>query len=179
VFGGSGYTTHFPAAQYLRDSRIAMIYEGTNGVQALDLVGRKLGLNGGRAVRSFFAELDAFAAEPGDEALKPFIEGLNGAKAQLQEATMWLVQNGLSNPDNAGAASHDYLNLMALTSLAYMWAKIVKAAQPKAASGDAFYANKLITGRYFLERILPETSGHLVKLKSGAEPVMALSAEGF
>ena len=179
VHGGSGYTTHFPAAQYLRDCRISMIYEGTNGVQALDLVGRKLGLNGGRAVRAFFAELDAFAAEPADEALKPFIDGLNGAKAQLQEATLWLVQNGLSNPDNAGAASHDYLNLMALTALAYMWAKIVKAAQSKAGSGDAFYANKLITGRYFLERILPETSGHLAKLKTGAEPVMALAADGF
>ncbi len=179
VHGGSGYTTHFPAAQYLRDSRIAMIYEGTNGVQALDLVGRKLGLNGGRAVRSFFAELDAFAAEPADETLKPFVDGLVAAKAELQEATLWLVQNGLANPDNAGAASHDYLNLMALTSLAYMWCKIVKAADAKAVAGDAFYANKLITGRYFLERILPETTGHLVKLKSGAGAVMALAAEGF
>jgi len=179
VHGGSGYTTHFPAAQYLRDSRIAMIYEGTNGVQALDLVGRKLGLNGGRAVRSFFAELDAFAAEPADATLKPFVDGLAAAKAELQEATLWLVQNGLANPDNAGAASHDYLNLMALTSLAYMWCKIVKAAQAKAEEGDAFYANKLITGRYFLERILPETSGHLAKLKTGAGPVMALAAEGF
>ncbi len=179
VHGGSGYTTHFPAAQYLRDCRISMIYEGTNGVQALDLVGRKLGANGGRAVMAFFADIDAFVAEPVDEALKPFVTGLADAKAQLQDATLWLMQNGLSNPENAGAASHDYLNLMALTALALMWARIVKAAQPLATSGDPFYANKLITGRYFLERILPETTSHLTKLKSGAAPVMALEAEGF
>ena len=113
VHGGSGYTTHFPAAQYLRDSRIAMIYEGTNGVQALDLVGRKLPANGGRAMMAFLAELDAFAAEPADEALAPFVEGVKSAKAQLQEATFWLMQNGVANPEAAGAASHDYLNLLA------------------------------------------------------------------
>src|SRR6185503_7133197 len=98
VHGGSGYTEHFPVSQYLRDSRISLIYEGTNGVQALDLVGRKLAANGGRAVMSFFADLDAYvAAHQGDEALKAFVDGLAQAKAQLQEATMWLMQNGLAN----------------------------------------------------------------------------------
>jgi len=181
VHGGSGYTTHFPAAQYLRDSRIAMIYEGTNGVQALDLVGRKLPANGGRAMMSFLAELDAYAAEPADDALAPFIEGVKSSKAQLQEATLWLMQNGIANPDAAAASSHDYLNILALAGLAYMWARMARAAQARIAAGEAdpFYANKLITGRYFLERILPETAAHLAKLKTGAGPVMALAAEAF
>jgi alkylation response protein AidB-like acyl-CoA dehydrogenase len=182
VHGGSGFTEHFPASQYLRDVRIALIYEGANGIQALDLVGRKLAANSGRAVVGFFAEVDAFAAEHEDAAeLKPFIEGLKGAKAQLQEATFWLMQNGLANPENAGAASTDYLHLFALAGLAYMWAKIAKAAQARIAGGDAdpFYKNKLITGRYFVERILPETGTRLAKLKTGAGAVMALEAEAF
>ena len=181
VHGGSGYTVHFPAAQYLRDSRIAMIYEGTNGVQALDLVGRKLPANGGRALLAFLAELDALAAEPADDAVAPFITGLKVAKDQLQDASTWLLQHGLANPDNAAAASHDYLNLLGLTGLAFMWARMAKAAQAQITAGntDPLYTNKLITGRYFLERILPETSAHLGKLKTGAAPVMALAAEAF
>ena len=181
VHGGSGYTVHFPAAQYLRDSRIAMIYEGTNGVQALDLVGRKLPANGGRAVMTFLSELDAYAAEPAEPEVKPFLDAMMAAKAQLQEASLWLMQNGVANPDNAAAASHDYLNLMALTGLAYMWARMAEAAQLKIDEGDAdpYYANKLVTGRYFIERILPEGAAHLAKLKSGAAPLMALKAEAF
>ena len=182
VHGGSGFTEHFPASQYLRDIRITMIYEGANGIQALDLVGRKLASNGGRAVMSFFAEVDAFIAEHEDAAdLKPFIEGLKSAKSELQDATMWLMQNGLANPENAGAASTDYLHLFALAGLAYMWAKIAKAANARIAGGDSdpFYKNKLITGRYFLERILPETGMRLAKLKTGAAAVMALDAAAF
>jgi alkylation response protein AidB-like acyl-CoA dehydrogenase len=183
VHGGSGFTEHFPASQYLRDCRIALIYEGTNGVQALDLVGRKLAANGGRAVMSFFAELDGFVAEHAneDEALKPFIDGLANVKAKLQDATLWLMQNGLANPDNAGAASTDYLHLFGLTGLAYMWAKLAIAAQGKIAAGDAdpFYANKLVVGRYFLARVLPDADAHLTKLKTGSETVMALAAEAF
>ena len=182
VHGGSGFTEHFPASQYLRDVRIALIYEGTNGVQALDLVGRKLAADGGRAVMSFFAELDAFVAEnEGDPGLKPFVEGLARAKGELQEATMWLMQNGLANPDNAGAASTDYLQLFGLTALAYMWAMMAKAAQAKIAEGDKdpLYERKLTVGRYYVERILPETGGHLAKLKTGADLMMKLPAEAF
>ncbi len=182
VHGGSGFTEHFPASQYLRDVRISLIYEGTNGVQALDLVGRKLAANGGRAVMSFFADVDAFIAEHEDEAdLKPFVEGLKDVKGQLQEATMWLMQNGLQNPENAGAASTDYLHLFGLTGLAWMWAKLAKAAQARIASGDTdpFYARKVTTGRYFVERILPEAGAHLAKLKTGSSLVMALEAEAF
>ncbi len=182
VHGGSGFTEHFPVSQYMRDVRIALIYEGTNGVQALDLVGRKLAADGGRAVMSFFAEIDAFVeANQADEDLKPFTEGLAEAKAKLQDATMWLMQNGLMNPDNAGAASTDYMHLFGLTALSYMWALIAKAANGKIAAGDSdpFYANKLVIGRYFIQRILPEAGGHLAKLKAGSELMMALPAEAF
>src|SRR5690606_7890410 len=156
VHGGSGYTEHFTASQSLRDARITMIYEGANGIQALDLVGRKLPANGGRAVMSWFADIDAFVgANGGDEATKPFIDGLADAKKNLQEATMWLMQNGMQNPDNAGAASTDYLHIFGLTAMAYMWAQMAVAAQKKAGDSDPFYANKLAVGRYFVERILP------------------------
>ena len=182
VHGGSGFTEHFPVSQYMRDVRIALIYEGTNGVQALDLVGRKLAAQGGRAVMSFFAEIDAFIEANGaDKDLKPFLDGLAKAKGELQDATMWLMQNGLMNPDNAGAASTDYMHLFGLTALAYMWAQIAKTVQAKIAGGesDPFYANKLVVGRYYVERILPETGGHLAKLKTGSELMMALPAEAF
>ncbi|HKT54209.1 MAG TPA: acyl-CoA dehydrogenase C-terminal domain-containing protein, partial [Caulobacteraceae bacterium] len=181
VHGGSGFTEHFPVSQYLRDVRISMIYEGANGVQALDLVGRKLAANGGRALQAFFAEIDAYVAEPADAALAPFVEGLKGVKGQLQEATVWLMQNGLQNPEAAGAASTDYLHLFGLTCLAYMWAKIAKVAQAKIAAGDTdrLYPDKLKTGRYFLGRVLPDAAAHLAKLKTGAEPVMSLDVEGF
>ena len=182
VHGGSGFTEHFPASQYLRDSRITLIYEGTNGIQALDLVGRKLAANGGRAMTSFFAEIDAFTdSHAGEDPLKAYVEALAATKAQLQDATFWLMRNGVANPDSAAAASTDYLHLLALTGLAYMWAKIAKVAQAKIAAGDAdpFYANKLIVGRYFLERVLPDAGAHLAKLKTGADVVMALPAEAF
>jgi alkylation response protein AidB-like acyl-CoA dehydrogenase len=182
VHGGSGYTEHFPVSQYLRDCRIALIYEGANGIQALDLVGRKLAADGGRAVMSFFAEVDAYvAANQADATLTPFTAGLADAKAKLQDATLWLMQNGLANPDNAGAASTDYLHLFGLTALAYMWAMIAQSAQAKVAAGDTdpFYANKLAVGRYYLERVLPDAGSHLAKLKAGAGTLMALPAEAF
>ncbi|MDP1630641.1 MAG: acyl-CoA dehydrogenase C-terminal domain-containing protein [Caulobacter sp.] len=182
VHGGSGFTEHFPASQYLRDCRIALIYEGTNGIQALDLVGRKLAAKGGRAIMSFFAEIDGYVEEhSGDAELKPYLDGLAEAKAQLQDGTMWLMQNGLANPDNAGAASTDYMHLFGITGLAYMWALMARVAQAKIAGGDTdpFYASKLMVGQYFLERILPEAGGHLAKLKTGSATMMALPAEAF
>ncbi|WP_312146448.1 acyl-CoA dehydrogenase C-terminal domain-containing protein [Brevundimonas sp.] len=182
VHGGSGYTEHFPASQYLRDARITMIYEGTNGIQALDLVGRKLPSNGGRAIMSWFADIDAFVSENGDdEAIKPFVDGLADTKKKLQDGTMWLMQNGMANPDNAGAASTDYLHIFGLTALAYMWAQMAKSAQAKIAAGDAdpYYVTKLQTGRYFVERILPDAGAHLTKMKTGAEVLMQMPAEAF
>jgi alkylation response protein AidB-like acyl-CoA dehydrogenase len=180
--GGAGFTEHFPASQYLRDVRISLIYEGTNGIQALDLVGRKLAANGGRAVTSFFAEIDAFTgAHEATPALAPFVEGLKGVKAQLQEATLWLMQHGLQNPEDAGAASMDYLHLFGLTALGLMWAMMAQAAQTRIDAGDPdpFYADKLTVGRYFLDRVLPDSTAHLAKLKAGSGTMMALKAEAF
>jgi len=182
VHGGSGYTEHFPASQSLRDARITMIYEGTNGIQALDLVGRKLAAQGGRGIMTWFAELDAFVAEnQATNGIKAYVDAVAATKAKLQEATMWLMQNGMANPDNAGAASTDYLQLFGVTALTYMWALMAKAAQAKIDAGDAdpFYVTKLQTGRYFLERIVPDAEAHLTKLKTGAEVLMAMPAEAF
>ena len=182
VHGGSGFTEHFPASQHLRDARITMIYEGTNGVQALDLVGRKLGQNGGRGVMAFAQEIDAFVADhSADAALKPYVDALAGAKAKLLDGTMWLMQNGMANPEAAGAGSSDYLHLFGLTALSYMWALMAKAANAKIAEGDAdpFYATKLATGRFFIERLLPDAAAHLAKMKTGPDTVMALPADAF
>jgi acyl-CoA dehydrogenase len=161
-----------------------MIYEGANGVQALDLVGRKLAQNGGRAVFAFFKEVDDFAAEnAGNADAKRYIDATVAARKQLEQATSWLMQNGLANPDNAGAASTDYLHLFGLTAIAYMWARIAVVANAKlknGANGEAdFYKTKLATGRYYMDRVLPEAGAHLARLTSGAEPVMALNAEAF
>jgi len=182
VHGGSGFTEHFPASQYMRDVRIALIYEGTNGVQALDLVGRKLPANGGRAMLTWLAELEAFSAGArGDAATDPFLDGLDGARAQLQDGVGWLMQNGLAHPDNAAAGSHDFLHLVGLTALAWMWARMALVAQGRIAAGDTdpFWTTKLAVGRFFLARVLPEAGVHLARLKSGAETVMALPAEAF
>jgi hypothetical protein len=183
IFGGHGYIEEQGMSQFVRDARITMIYEGTNGIQALDLVGRKLGANAGRAIFSFFNEIDEFVHENEDDAeLKPFVEGLQTAKAHLQDGSAWLMQNGLANFDNAGAASHDFLNLFGVTALTYMWAKMAKAAlaaKKNNAASDPYFDTKLATGRYFLARILPDAASHLAKLKSGAGPVMALPAEAF
>ncbi|PWK64125.1 acyl-CoA dehydrogenase [Aminobacter sp. AP02] len=184
VFGGHGYIEEHGMSQFVRDARIAMIYEGANGVQALDLVGRKLGLNGGRAVQAFFKEVGEFCeANRGDEQMAPYTKALKKGLNDLQAATMWLVQNGMANPDNAGAASTDYMHLFGLVALGYMWGRMVKSAQDKLATGANgsadFYETKLVTGRYFMERVMPETAAHLARLSTGSATMMALPAEAF
>ena len=183
VYGGHGYIAEWGMEQFVRDARIAMIYEGANGIQALDLVGRKLAQNGGRALFAFFNEVDTFVAErEGDETLAPYLQGLKQAKADLADATDWLMNNGLANPDEAGAASTDYLHLFGLVTFAYMWALMAETAQAKltnGSAGDPFYENKLKTGRYFVDRMLPDTGALLTKIKAGADSMMALDAEAF
>jgi alkylation response protein AidB-like acyl-CoA dehydrogenase len=180
LHGGTGYTRDQGVEQLVRDARIALIYEGTNGVQALDLVGRKLPLNGARAVFGFFSEVEEFVASiEGDADLAIAADGLRTAVGQLKEGTMWLMQNGPADFDNAGAASHDYLNLFGLTALAYMWARMSKICAPRAKSGDRFAADKVTTANYFFLRILPDATSHLAKVKTGAKVVMALSPEAF
>ncbi|WP_315762550.1 MULTISPECIES: acyl-CoA dehydrogenase C-terminal domain-containing protein [unclassified Bradyrhizobium] len=182
MFGGHGYIAEHGMEQFVRDARIAMIYEGANGIQALDLVGRKLPRDGGRAVMAFFAEVGSFAREHGaDEAMQPFVAPLSTALGHLQQATTWLMQNAMTKPDNAGAAATDYLHLFGLVTFAYMWAKMAKVAQDKiAASGTtAYLSTKLTTGRFFMERVLPETAAHLARIQSGCATIMELPAEAF
>ncbi|WP_339681286.1 acyl-CoA dehydrogenase C-terminal domain-containing protein [uncultured Hyphomonas sp.] len=180
LHGGSGFTREWGLEQIVRDCRITLIYEGTNGVQALDLVGRKLASNGGRAVFSFFGEIDEFISSvEGSADMDPFVQGLSTLKGQLQEATTWLMQNGMTDFNNAGASSHDYLHLFGLTGLAFMWAKMAKVALDKKAEGDPFYDEKLTTGYYFVDRMVPDGAAHLAKVKTGAKSMMALPAEAF
>ena len=182
VYGGHGYIEEWGMSQFVRDCRITQIYEGANGIQALDLVGRKLARNGGRALMNISGEIEAFLKEiEGNDNLKPFAEGLSHAKNKLQAATMWLMQNGMANPDNAGAGSVAYMHMMGIAMLSYMWARMARVAQEKIDAGtdDPFYADKLITGRYFMARILPDINALARKLESGAEPVMALAADRF
>ncbi|MDI6025431.1 acyl-CoA dehydrogenase C-terminal domain-containing protein [Corticibacterium sp. UT-5YL-CI-8] len=181
VFGGHGYIEEYGMSQFVRDARIAMIYEGANGVQALDLVGRKLGMHGGRAVQAFFKEVGEFCeANRADEAMAPYTKQLKKGLNDLQNATLWLVQNGMSNPDNAGAASTDYMHLFGLVAFGYMWGRMAKVAQEKLAEGMSdFHEGKLVTARFFMERVMPETSAHLARISSGSTTMMSLPAEAF
>jgi alkylation response protein AidB-like acyl-CoA dehydrogenase len=182
MFGGHGYIAEWGMEQFVRDARIAMIYEGANGIQALDLVGRKLPRDGGRAAMAFFGEVAAFAKEHGgDEAMKPYVDPLSNALGHLQQATMWLMNNAMSKPDNAGAGATDYMQLFGLTAFAYMWAKMAKVAQDKIATSGAtpYLTTKLVTGKFFMERTLPETAVHLARIQTGAATTMELPAEAF
>ncbi len=183
VYGGHGYIEEWGMSQYVRDARIAMIYEGANGIQALDLVGRKLGLNGGRAVMALFKEIGDFCEEHrNDEKMAFFTKGLKKGLNDLQASTMWFMQNAMAKPDNAGAGSTDYMHLFGLVVLGYMWAKMAKAANDNlaAGSGDAdYYKNKLLTGRFYMEKVMPETGLRKARIETGADSLMEMAAEAF
>jgi alkylation response protein AidB-like acyl-CoA dehydrogenase len=183
IYGGHGYIAEHGIEQFVRDARITMLYEGTNGVQALDLVGRKLPKDGGRALQAFFAEVAAYAKERGaDPAMAPYVKPVSQALGDLQQATMWFLQNALGNPDNAGAGATDYMHLFGLVALGYMWCLIAEAAAKTGAGGNGAsdrMAQRLATGRFFMERMLPGTATHLARIKAGAASTMALPAEAF
>jgi acyl-CoA dehydrogenase len=184
MFGGHGYIAEHGMEQFVRDARITMMYEGANGIQALDLVGRKLPKDGGRALQAFFAEVQGFIKEHGgNEAMKVYLEPLGNALGHLQQATMWFMQNALAKPDNAGAGSTDYMHLFGLVALGYMWCRMAVAAHAKlkaSANGSADNMNaKLVTGRFFMERVLPETGAHLARIQAGAGSTIELPAEQF
>jgi hypothetical protein len=170
--------------QFVRDARIAQIYEGANGIQALDLVGRKLGANGGRAVQAFFkllAEEIAEAKAAAGDAPK-LAAALEKGVGDLQTATMWLMQNGLANPNNAGAAAYPYMTLVGTVALGLMWLRMAKASNAALADGaedKPFHEAKLVTARFFAERVMPETGALRRKIEAGAESLMALPAEAF
>ncbi|MEC3862481.1 acyl-CoA dehydrogenase C-terminal domain-containing protein [Mesobacterium sp. TK19101] len=185
VYGGHGYIEEWGMSQYARDARIAMIYEGANGIQALDLVGRKLAQDGGKHVMAFFAMIKDFIGENKgkDEGIdRDFLEPLKAASKDLQAAGMYFMQNGMKNPNNALAGSYDFMHLFGHVCLGYMWSRMAiaaKAALDGGASDVAFYETKLATGRYYMARQLPATVMHLRRIETGAETVMALTAEQF
>ncbi len=183
VFGGHGYIREWGMEQFVRDARIAMIYEGANGIQALDLVGRKLPREGGRAIMSFFKDgSELLGGHVANEAMKPYVIPAQAALGDLQKASMWLMQNAMAKPDNAGAGSYDYMHLLGRVALALMWVKIAAAALEKkerepetAPLMDA----KLTTARFYMERMLPETALRLARIVTGADTMMSLPTEMF
>jgi alkylation response protein AidB-like acyl-CoA dehydrogenase len=183
VFGGHGYIREHGMEQFVRDARITQIYEGTNGIQAMDLVGRKLPKDGGRAVRAFLQLVAgdiAEAKQAGDAA--GVAAALEPALQDLQAATMWLAQNGMANPDNAGAGAYAYMDLMGLVSLGWMWLKMAAAAQRALSDGAedrAFHEAKLITARFYATRELPLSVALRRKIEAGAETVMKIPVEAF
>jgi alkylation response protein AidB-like acyl-CoA dehydrogenase len=179
VFGGHGYIREWGMEQLVRDVRITQIYEGTNGVQALDLVGRKLPTGMGRLLRRFFHPAMEFVeAHQADPQLAELVLPFATALGRLQQATAWLAQAGLKDPTEGGAAASEYLRLFALTALAYMWVRMAKAALAR--PGDAEFARtKLATARFFMARVLPETGALFQSLMSGAKPLMEMEAAAF
>jgi alkylation response protein AidB-like acyl-CoA dehydrogenase len=182
ILGGHGYIAENGMEQFVRDARIAMLYEGANGIQALDLVGRKLPKDGGRALQAFFGEISGYIKErSADSAMAPYVIPLGQALGELQQATMWFLQNALGNPDNAGAGATDYMHLFGLVALGYMWCLIADAATAATANGAAAerMTDKLTAGRFFMERMLPAATTHLARIKAGASSTMAMPAEAF
>jgi alkylation response protein AidB-like acyl-CoA dehydrogenase len=181
VFGGHGYIVEWGMEQFVRDARIAMIYEGANGIQALDLVGRKLPANGGRAIMALLGDIGAWLkAHEADEGLKPLLGPLSASLGHLQQASLWLMQNGMKAPDNAGAAATDYMHLLGLVLLGFMWAKMAEAAQADDdASRAEFNQTKRTLALFFTQRVLPETALRLARVTAGADVMMSLPAEAF
>ena len=184
TLGGSGFTQEWGLEQFVRDARITMIYEGTNGIQSLDLVGRKLGLNGGKTVTAFFDMIKTYIADnKGDEAFeRDFLEPLKAASKDLQAAGLYFMQHGMKDPNNALSGSYDFMHMMGHVCLGLMWAKMGKASLDALAGGDTdtdFHETKIATGRYYMARQLPATGMHLARINTGGDTVMALDAANF
>ncbi|KEJ88085.1 acyl-CoA dehydrogenase C-terminal domain-containing protein [Sulfitobacter donghicola] len=185
VYGGHGYIEEWGMSQFTRDARIAMIYEGANGVQALDLVGRKLAQDGGKHVMAFFDLVKSFCKDNAgqDEAFdKDFLDPLKAASKDLQAAGMYFMQNGMKNPNHALAGSNDFMHMFGHVCLGLMWAMMGKASVDALANGTSdatFHETKLTTGRYYMARQLPATAFHLTRIQTGADPVMTLDAANF
>ncbi len=183
IYGGHGYIEEWGMSQFARDARIAMIYEGANGVQALDLVGRKLAQDSGKHVLAFFDMVKTFCKENADvEGMGEFIDPLKAASKDLQAAGMYFMQNGMKNPNAALAGSYDFMHLFGHVCLGLMWARMARASLAALADGAAdaaFHETKLATGRFYMARRLPATALHLTRIESGADPVMTLDADQF
>ncbi len=183
VYGGHGYIEEWGMSQYVRDARIAMIYEGANGVQAMDLCGRKLAQHGGRAVQAFFKVVDEeCAAAKNVPELTELAERIEKSNGELKAATMWFMQNAMANPNHLGAGAHHYMHMMGIVSLGMMWLRMgqTAAAALKSGSDDkAFYEGKLVTARYFGERFTPDVGALRRKIETGGDAMMELPDEAF
>ena len=183
IYGGHGYIEEWGMSQFTRDARIAMIYEGANGVQALDLVGRKLAVDGGKHVMAFFEMVKSFCKDNADvDGMGEFITPLKAASKDLQNAGMYFMQNGMTNPNNALSGSYDFMHLFGHVCLGLMWAQMAKASLAALAAGTsdtAFHETKLATARFYMARRLPITATHLARINTGADTVMALDAANF
>ncbi len=183
VYGGHGYIEEWGMSQFTRDARIAMIYEGANGVQALDLVGRKLAQDGGKHVMAFFDLVKTFCKDNAEvEGMEEFIAPLKAASKDLQAAAMYFMQEGMKNPNNALSGSYDFMHLFGHTCLGLMWGMMAKASLSALAGGTSdpvFHETKLATGRFYVTRTLPSTAMHLTRIQAGGDAVMALDAANF
>jgi acyl-CoA dehydrogenase len=177
MLGGHGYIEEWGMSQFVRDARIAMIYEGANGIQAMDLVGRKLGKDGGRAIMTFFAEVAGFCKENrADERMIPYLTPLETSLSHLQQATMWFMNNAMAKPDHAGAGAHDFMHLLGLVAMGYMSSQTAKAALEEPSAKNR---TRLVTAKFYMECFMPETYAHLARITAGADSVMALEEEMF
>jgi len=184
IYGGHGYIEEHGMSQFARDARITQIYEGANGIQALDLVGRKLTADGGKHVMAFFEIVKDFIKEneANAELKSSFLDPLKAASKDLQAAGMYFMQNGMKNPNAALAGSYDFMHLFGHVCLGFMWARMAKAAQHGLQSGtgdEAFYRTKIATGRYYMARHLPATAMHLARITSGPDTIMSLASDEF
>jgi hypothetical protein len=176
-YGGHGYIRDNGVEQFVRDGRINQTYEGANGVQAMDLVGRKLGRKGGAAPLALFSLIGGWLSEnEGDEKLAGFVKPVKRGLDTLQQATLWLAQNGLANPNNAGAGAVDYLRMMGIVTVGWMWARMAKLSNEKLAAAPAnkaFYESKLVSARYWMERMIPECPMLFERIQVGSDTLMA------
>jgi alkylation response protein AidB-like acyl-CoA dehydrogenase len=181
VLGGHGYIRESGMEQLVRDCRITQLYEGTNGIQALDLLGRKLPMHNGRLLRRFFHPVDAYLRERmGKPELEEFVSPVAKAFGRLQQITALVAQKGMADPEEAGAAASDYLRAFGLVALGFMWTRIAEVSLPKLEGAEAiFYKGKVATARYYMARVLPETNALFASIATGAKPLMALEAEAF
>lgn len=183
IYGGHGYIKEWGIEQFVRDSRIAQVYEGTNGIQALDLVGRKLGEGTGRLLRTFFHPLDQFLKEnENNPILKDLIDPMTKAFTKLQQATGLIAQKGMKDPEEAGAAATDYLKLFGLVALGYMWLRMAKVSYEKLATGaenKKFYMSKIKTAHFYMYKVLPDVGSSFIRIATGAKPIMSFEEDEF
>jgi hypothetical protein len=183
VYGGHGYIAEWGMEQFVRDSRIAMIYEGTNGVQAMDLAGRKLAQHGGRAVQAFFKLVDdEVAAAKDEDGMAELAAALEKSVGEQKAATMWFMQNAMQNPNHLGSGAHHYMHIMGITCLMLMWVKMARVAKAALAQGDtdkAYYEAKVATAHYFADRFVPDAGALRRKIEAGSDSLMALGEDAF